>query len=187
MRKPQITKILLVNKKKGNTPIFLAFCKKCKTTKGYQSHQSARKHLLDCAICSRKALRIKNKKEFVNLQGERWKSLDFMGYSEYSVSNMGRVRNYVYDVLRPIYTTIKQDCLAVILHKSDTRPLLRYISRLVAEAFLKRHYQYKTYKYVIHKNLDKSDNRVRNLKWVKTKGLADHSATAKKVVQNEGI
>ena len=87
---------------------------------------------------------------------ERWKKID--GYDNYSVSDMGRVRNDITGrILKP---QMRKGYLRVCVY-NDVKKYLT-LSRIVAEAFIPNP---QNYQFVNHKNEDTTDNRVENLEW----------------------
>ena len=85
---------------------------------------------------------------------ERWKKID--GYDNYSVSDMGRVRNDLKNKIR-VLTLSRGYQTVVLLGKRH------YVHRLVADAFLSNPHNYPE---VNHINEDKTDNRVENLEYI---------------------
>ena len=91
-------------------------------------------------------------------QMEEWKECYKSDYATYSISNQGRVRNDTRgNILAP--RTHNKGYLAVSMGKGKQA----LIHRLVATAFLPNPEGYPD---VDHKNRDKKDNRVENLRWI---------------------
>lgn len=100
---------------------------------------------------------------------EIWKSLDFLGYPDYEVSNFGKVKSLNYKHSGKEY--ILKQCknrggyLFVCLY-NDNKHKTFTVHRLVCLAHLKNDYKLPQ---VNHKNEIKTDNRLENLEWVTSK------------------
>lgn len=90
------------------------------------------------------------------LEPERWKFV--VGYAGmYFVSDLGRIRRHK-RILKPINV---QGYQRFVLYKNGRRRQ-RYANELVAEAFIGQNPECGSYE-VIHRNSDRSDNRLCNL------------------------
>ena len=112
------------------------------------------------------------------LPGEVWKQLIFEGSKElrnrYAVSSHGRLASYKENVLSDgkllngslttVYRTLN-------LHRPERKSTL-YIHLEIARLFLKR--PSAKHKYVIHRNHNKLDNRLSNLKWATLEKMIQH-------------
>lgn len=98
---------------------------------------------------------------------EIWKSLDFMDYPDYEVSNFGRVKSLNYrrsgkeNILKYFYSGKYRNYLAVDLRKDGKRRTYQ-IQRLVALAFIPNP---QNLPMVNHKDENPSNNHVDNLEW----------------------
>lgn len=91
---------------------------------------------------------------------EEWRNIE--GYSDYMVSNLGRVKSLKYNkekILKP--ATHTKGYLCVALCKNSKMQTFK-VHRLVAQAFIPNT---DNLPQVNHINEDKSDNRVDNLEW----------------------
>lgn len=94
---------------------------------------------------------------------EKWKKIN--GYPAYSISSRGRVRNdNTNTILRPD-GIIKGKSLCVKLKNDDGYRNIT-VAKLVANEFIPNKNNSKN---VIHKNKNKLDNRVENLRWSQEK------------------
>lgn len=125
-----------------------------------------------------------------NITGEVWKDISsFEGL--YQVSNLGRIKSiervvYYGDRHHAISEKIKKGTIkdrgkqkglgymVVALYK-DNKSHMRYIHRLVAEAFLPNALNKET---VNHKNGDKTNNSVSNLEWMTYSENNEHAINA---------
>lgn len=112
------------------------------------------------------------------LPGEIWKPLTFSGSKEmrnrYALSTMGRIASYKEDVLEDgklLNGSLTTGYRTLNLHRADNKGTL-YIHREVARLFLPR--PSVKFKYVIHKNHDKLDNSIKNLKWATLDEMISH-------------
>ena len=94
---------------------------------------------------------------------EKWKKIN--GYPAYSISSRGRVRNDNTDtILRP--DGVLRDKPLCIKLRNDDGVKKFTIAKLVANEFICNKNNSKN---VIHKNKNKLDNRVENLRWSQEK------------------
>jgi NUMOD4 motif len=112
------------------------------------------------------------------LPGEVWKPLTFKGSKDlrnkYAVSSMGRVASFKEDVLEDgklLNGSLTTGYRTLNLHRPGQKGTL-YIHREIAKLFLKK--PSPRYQYVIHKNHNKLDNRVPNLKWATVEEMIAH-------------
>lgn len=94
---------------------------------------------------------------------EKWKKIN--GYPAYSISSRGRVRNDDTDtILRPD-GVLKKRALCIKLRNDDGVKKFT-VAKLVANEFIPNKNNSKN---VIHKNKNRLDNRVENLRWSQEK------------------
>ena len=112
------------------------------------------------------------------LTGEVWKPLKFSGSSalrnRYALSSAGRIASYKEDVLtdgKLLNGSITTGYRTLNLHRPGNQGTL-YIHREIAKLFLQR--PSAKYKFVIHKNHDKLDNSIKNLKWATLDEMIEH-------------
>ena len=104
-----------------------------------------------------------------NLEGEEWK--DILGYSEYQVSNMGRVRSYAkryqrYYLLKPVTNKESGRVYVALVSDNGTTKNLS-LARLVAHAFVEGFSEVNNT--VEHSDNDVTNNKAANLQWVSQK------------------
>lgn len=109
---------------------------------------------------------------------EVWKHLRFSGYKEflncYALSSLGRIASFKRDLLKDgklLNGSLTTGYRTLNLHRPGKRGTL-YIHREMAKLFLKK--TSPKNKYVIHKNHNKLDNNIKNLKWVTLQEMIQH-------------
>lgn len=90
---------------------------------------------------------------------ERWKKIK--DFSDYMISNLGRVKSLKTNKIMTIYTN-KKGYSQIKLFK-DSKHHSKYVHLLVGEAFLKG---FKPGLEINHKDGNKSNNAVTNLEWI---------------------
>lgn len=112
------------------------------------------------------------------LPGEVWKPLMFSGSKElrnrYAVSSHGRIASYKKDVTEDgklLNGSLTTGYRTLNLHRPGHKGTL-YIHRELAKLFLKK--PSPKYKYVIHRNHNKLDNSIKNLKWASLEEMIRH-------------
>ena len=95
------------------------------------------------------------------IYNEQWRQVD--GYANYYVSNCGRVKNITTERILKQHLT-RTGYYVIKLHEFGNKKTYK-IHRLVAHAFIANQ---NDYKYVDHKNNDKRNNTVKNLRWSTT-------------------
>lgn len=112
------------------------------------------------------------------IPGEEWKPLQFSGWKhlrkKYALSSHGRIASYSEDVHKDgklLEGSLTTGYKTLNLHRPGNNGTL-YIHREIARLFLKK--PGATYKYVIHRNHNKLDNAVKNLKWATLEEMIDH-------------
>ncbi|MDB5196978.1 MAG: hypothetical protein JWP88_1349 [Flaviaesturariibacter sp.] len=116
------------------------------------------------------------------LPGEQWKRISFLGYegmrNSYAVSNKGRVASFKEDVNEDgklLNGSVTTGYRTLNLHTRVNKGTI-YVHREIAKAFLKK--PSSSHDSVIHLNHDKLDNRLANLKWVKSEEMVAHQQTS---------
>ena len=112
------------------------------------------------------------------LAGEVWKPLTFSGWrhlrNRYAVSNLGRIASYKQDVLNDgkiLSGSLTTGYRTLNLHRPNNKGTL-YIHREMAKIFLKK--SAASHKYVIHRNHNKLDNNLKNLRWATLEQMISH-------------
>lgn len=112
------------------------------------------------------------------LPGERWKQLTFSGWKQlrnkYAVSTLGRLASYKADILddgKLLSGSLTTGYRTLNLHRPGNKGTL-YVHREMARVFMKK--PAPPWKYVIHRNHNKLDNNIRNLKWANMEQMIAH-------------
>lgn len=112
------------------------------------------------------------------INGEVWKTMKFSGSgslrNRYAVSSQGRIASFREEVLEDgklLNGSITTGYRTLNLHRPDNKGTL-YIHREIAKLFLPK--PSPKHKYVIHKNHNKLDNHIKNLKWATLEEMIAH-------------
>jgi len=112
------------------------------------------------------------------LAGETWKPLTFSGWRQlrnrYAVSACGRIASFKKDVLKDgklLRGSLTTGYRTLNLHRPNNKGTL-YIHREMAKLFFKR--PSAKHQFVIHKNHNKLDNNIKNLKWATLEDMIEH-------------
>src|SRR5437660_1243602 len=112
------------------------------------------------------------------LAGETWKSLTFSGWKQlrnrYAVSSCGRIASYKENILgdgKLLSGSLTTGYRTLNLHRPDEKGTL-YIHREMAKLFLGK-LPAKS-QYVIHRNHNKLDNNIKNLRWATLDEMIKH-------------
>ena len=112
------------------------------------------------------------------IPGETWKPLMFPGWKQlrkkYGLSSAGRVASYYDDVHtdgKLLKGSVTTGYKTLNLHRPGNNGTL-YLHREIARMFVKK--KSASQKFVIHLNHNKTDNSVRNLKWVSLDDMIMH-------------
>ena len=125
------------------------------------------------------------------LTGETWKPLTFSGWKQlrnrYAVSDQGRIASYKKNVLEDgklLSGSLTTGYRTLNLHRPNNKGTL-YIHREMARLFHKK--PSPRHQYVIHRNHNKLDNRVKNLRWTTLEEMIEHqqSSPAKKAYKEK--
>ncbi len=120
----------------------------------------------------------KTKSMIKKVPGEAWKSLIFPGWKQlrkkYALSSTGRVGSYYEDVLsdgKLLNGSVTTGYKTLNLHRPGNNGTL-YLHREIARIFVRKPSPKE--KFVIHLNHNKTDNFVKNLKWVTLESMILH-------------
>ena len=109
---------------------------------------------------------------------EEWMPMKFSGNkglrNRYALSSLGRIASYKEDILEDgklLKGSITTGYRTLNLHRPGSKGTL-YIHRELAKLFLKK--PSPKYKYVIHKNHNKLDNKLKNLSWATLEEMIEH-------------
>ncbi|MEO7983621.1 MAG: HNH endonuclease [Bacteroidota bacterium] len=112
------------------------------------------------------------------LAGEVWRPLTFSGWRQlrnrYAVSSLGRISSYKLDVLKDgkvLSGSLTTGYRTLNLHRPNNKGTL-YIHREMAQLFLSK--PSPKHKYVIHRNHNKLDNNIKNLRWTTLEQMIEH-------------
>lgn len=112
------------------------------------------------------------------LPGESWKPLNFSGWkhlrNRYAVSTLGRIASYKKDLLadgKLLSGSLTTGYRTLNLHRPGNKGTL-YIHREMAKLFLEKPSPLS--KYVIHRNHNKLDNNIKNLRWATLEQMIAH-------------
>lgn len=112
------------------------------------------------------------------LAGEVWKPLTFKGSknlrNKYAVSSSGRIASYRDDVMEDgklLNGSLTTGYRTLNLHRPEHKGTL-YIHRELARLFLEK--PSAKHKFVVHKNHNKLDNNIKNLKWATLDEMIQH-------------
>ena len=112
------------------------------------------------------------------IPGETWKPLMFPGWKQlrkkYGLSSSGRVASYYEDIYtdgKLLNGSVTTGYKTLNLHRPGNNGTL-YLHREIARMFVKK--SSPKQKYVIHLNHNKTDNSVKNLKWVSLDDMILH-------------
>jgi hypothetical protein len=112
------------------------------------------------------------------LAGETWKPLTFSGWRQlrnrYAVSSHGRIASFKDNILEDgklLSGSLTTGYRTLNLHRPDDKGTL-YIHREMAKLFLPK--PQRPSKYVIHRNHNKLDNNIKNLRWASLDQMIKH-------------
>ena len=116
------------------------------------------------------------------ITGEIWKPMQFLGSkalrNHYALSSQGRIASYKEDIIKDgklLNGSLTTGYRTLNLHRPGNQGTL-YIHREIAKLFLKR--PSTKHKYVIHKNHNKLDNTIKNLKWATLDEMIEHQQSS---------
>lgn len=116
------------------------------------------------------------------LPGEVWKTLSFKGSRDlrnhYALSSAGRIASFREDLLKDgklLNGSLTTGYKTLNLHRPGHKGTL-YIHRELAKMFLKK--TSTRQRFVIHKNHDKLDNNIKNLKWATLEEMIEHQQSS---------
>jgi NUMOD4 motif len=112
------------------------------------------------------------------ITGETWKQLTFSGWkllrNRYAISNHGRLASYKENLLEDgklLNGSLTTGYRTLNLHRPGSKGTL-YIHREMAKLFLPK--PSAAQKYVVHRNHNKLDNSLKNLKWATLEQMIQH-------------
>jgi hypothetical protein len=112
------------------------------------------------------------------IAGETWKPLSFSGWKQlrnrYAVSSTGRIASYKKDILEEgklLRGSLTTGYRTLNLHRPHNKGTL-YIHREMAKLFLPK--ASARQRYVIHRNHNKLDNNIKNLRWATLEEMISH-------------
>jgi hypothetical protein len=107
---------------------------------------------------------------------EQWKTLfipDVHEYERYEISNYGRIKSFKCQPQGKIIKNPNVKGYAVLVIKlMNKKSTTKYVHKMVAEHFLPRDNDLQ--QYVIHKDFNKSNNHITNLRWVTRQTMFAH-------------
>jgi hypothetical protein len=116
------------------------------------------------------------------LAGEVWKPMKFNGSkdlrNQYALSSTGRIVSFKEDILKDgklLNGSLTTGYRTLNLHRPGNKGTI-YIHRELAKLFLKK--PTPRHKYVIHKNHNKLDNNIKNLKWATLPEMIEHQQSS---------
>lgn len=111
---------------------------------------------------------------------EEWK--DVKGFTNYEVSDLGRVRNKHNKRLKAIRCTKTGYCITDL--KENNKKSTKYIHRLVSEAFIPNPNDLPC---INHKDENKSNNNVNNLEWCDVKYNNSYGSHINKIKRTQQL
>jgi NUMOD4 motif/HNH endonuclease len=112
------------------------------------------------------------------LTGETWKQLTFTGWKQlrnrYAISSNGRISSFKKNILEDgklLSGSLTTGYRTLNLHRPDSKGTL-YIHREMARLFLGK--PGAGQKYVVHRNHNKLDNTIKNLRWATLEQMIKH-------------